>query len=600
MASNNPYYSEEQRKRLLAGKQPEKQKIVRQITASLDKDAMRELKDINDNTLETALNTLDIKDGLKSFETKFSEKFAGFKDQLNENADPLAEQLPDFVGPSRPANLNDNSSSNINNNVNVNSPNADVFGKIEKHSDRIVNLLTELITISKKKPDSPEDEPAPPRPEPEEEAVVDRGKKKKDKKDKDDDNFRRSLMKTLGLIQGGVSGLLSRFIGYTLESLANIAKWTLLLGALVFGFDVLKNVITKWFDDILADGESSKELFGSYFEQVKRITQSIDDGLKNFDMKNLSGSLANLLGKPFALLGVTIKTAITESIGKMISALGVYMGSDSMQDMGRGMQISALRDKQAAGMAITKENMAMLLEAEMPEAKDKATKSANEAQLWKNRLNEKKDTTGAYGNYSAAYVDPNSDEGIRRAQEQAGFQKKYDAAQAEATAAAERLANLQKSLASQSQLQKLTDEENERNKQRVNDADKLAAEQEANHKELTDHGFKQMDDVIDKEDVTTQDRALIDKIFKGLEEKHNAGKLNESDDAYYLDRLRDWQDRWQMKPDSTAGIDPKPKPAAAPTDTAATNNVNVNNKTIHNNVQQSVQRTERKPLVGLS
>lgn len=599
MASKNPYYSDEQRKRLQQGNQPDKQKIVRQITATLDKDSMRELKDINDNTLETALNTMEIKDGIKSFEDKFNEKFAGFKDKLD-NADPLAEQLPDFVGPSRPPSLNDNSSSNVNSNVNINQAGSEVFDKIEKHGDRITNLLVELISITKKKGGDSPDDPAPPRPEPEEETVVDRGKKKKDKKDKDDDNFRRSLMKTLGLIQGGVSGLLTRFIGYTLESLANIAKWTLLIGALIFSFDVLKNVISKWFEDILGDGKSSKELFGSYFEQVKRITQSIDDGLKNFDMNNLSTSLANLLGKPFALLGVTIKTAITESIGKMISALGVYMNSDSMQDMGRGMQISALRDKQAAGMAITKDNMKMLLESEMPDAKEKATKSANEAQLWKNRLNEKQDTTGAYGNYGKAYVDPNSEEGLRRATENAGFQKKYDDAKAEADASAERVANLQKSLSSQSQLQKLTDEENLRNKERVAAADKLASEQEKNHKELVDHGFKQMDDIIDQDNVTQEDRAKLDDIFKGLEEKHNSNKLNESDDAYYLDRLRDWQDRWAMTPDSTAGIDPKPKATSTPTDTAQNNNVNVNNKTINNNVQHSVQRTERKPLVGLS
>lgn len=592
-----PYFNEEQRRRLQGNNNPDKQKIVRQITATLDKDAMKELKDINDNTLETALNTMDIKDGIKSFEDKFNEKFAGFKNQLDQNADPLAEQLPDFVGPARPPHLNDNSNSNVNNNININQQNSELFGKIEKHGDRIVNLLVELIGLNKRNGGDPEPDPAPPRPEPEEEAVVDRQDKKKKKKEKDDEGFRRNLLKMIGGLQGGVSGLVSRFVGFTLEALANMAKWTLLIGSLIFSFDVLKQVITNWFNDILKEGEGSKKLFGSYFNQVKRITESIDKGLKNFDMDNLSQSLADLLGKPFALLGLTIKTAITESIGKMISALGEYMGSDSMQDMGRGMQISALRDKQAAGMAITKENMAMLLQAEMPDATEKATKTANEAARMK-VLNDQTQRPKEYGNYTP-YVDPNSDEGRRQSQYKDAMNKRYEAAKAEADAAAERVANLQKSLSDQSELQKLTDEENLRNKKRVDEADAATAEKEKSDK-IVDNGFKYIDDTMKKDDISTDEREKIDQLFKSLEEKHNSKMLNEQDDAYYLDKLRDYQDRWKMVPDSTAAIDQKPKPTTAPTETAGNSSVSVNNKTINNTVQHSIQRTDRKPLIGLS
>ncbi|MHC5792005.1 hypothetical protein ACYT6H_10455, partial [Streptococcus pyogenes] len=78
-----------------------------------------ELKHIKDNTHETAQKTLDIKDSVKSIEDRFKEKFAGFQEQYEQDQQPLAEQLPDFVGPARPPSLTDNSTTSVDNSVSV-------------------------------------------------------------------------------------------------------------------------------------------------------------------------------------------------------------------------------------------------------------------------------------------------------------------------------------------------------------------------------------------------------------------------------------------------------------------------------------------------
>lgn len=118
MIMANSYFNEEQKKKFL-NRNNNKQPAVTKVTASLDAESARDLKEINDNTLESAINTLDIKEGLKSFEEKFRDKFAGFKEQYEEDKkESLAEQLPDFVGPIRPISLTDDNSKTVDNTVN--------------------------------------------------------------------------------------------------------------------------------------------------------------------------------------------------------------------------------------------------------------------------------------------------------------------------------------------------------------------------------------------------------------------------------------------------------------------------------------------------
>ena len=578
--ANNPYYSDEQRRRMQNPK-PQPQPTVRKINATLDKDSMRELKDINDNTLETALNTLDIKDSVKSFEERFKEKFAGFQEQYEQDQQPLADQLPDFVGPTRPSVLTDNSTNSVDNSVSVANQH-NPFDKLEEHTRTIAEAISDFITLASKKP-----EPAPePEPVPEQEPEVDQTKKKIRDKDKDEKKFSKRVLSLLGSIKDNTSGLLARFIGYSLEALAKFAKWTLIIGSIVFAIDVLAKVVQKWFQDILAEGQASKDLFGSYFGNIKALAEKINEGLENFNMKDLGGSLKNLFMEPFKILGDTIKTAITEGIGNLIYALGEYTGSETITDAGRGMKVSALRDKQKYGLEIDQDDLIMLKEQEIQDQKDKITQAREKV------VEQVKATQGmfSYGFGQQTEAQQVQSKHLEELRNQVDLEEQITK---------EKEKELQMLKDNPNLLKEQVLKENTANVKRVDDAKQIEAAQKAT-KPKAESEFDQGDAILDKDEITGKDKELMEKILESLEEKNNSKKLDEDDSERYRSMLDQWQNKIAVVPESSASIDKQPEPVRAPVEATASNNVQVNNKTVNNTVQHSVQRTERKPLIALA
>lgn len=578
--AKNPYYSDEQRRRM-QNPQPQPQPTVRKINATLDKASMSELKDINDNTLETALNTLDIKEGMKSFEERFKEKFSGFKEQYEQDQQPLAEQLPDFVGPSRPSVLTDNSTNSVDNSVSVSNQH-NPFSKIETYTGTIAEAITKFIELAEKKPDpTPEPEPVP-----EEEPEVDKNKKKIRDKDKDEKKFSKRVLALLGSIKDNTSGLLARFIGYSLEALAKFAKWTLIIGSIVFAIDVLGKVIQKWFQDILGEGESSKELFGTYFGNIKAIAEKIKEGLDKFDMSNLGKSLKDLFLEPFKLLGDTIKTAITEGIGNLIYALGEYTGSDTITNAGRGMKVAALRDKQKYGLEIDKDDLVMLKQQEIQDQADKATEKRSKL------VEQVKATQGtfSYGFGQQTDAQKAQSKHLEELRNQVDLEEKITAEKKK------ELEALQKNPAL---LQAEVDKENTANRQRVDETKHIEAEQ-AKVKPKADNEFDQGDEILNKDNISAADKKLMEKLMESLEEKNNSDKLNEDDKDRYRDMISRWQEKITAVPETSAVIDKQPEPVKAPVQPTTPGNVQVSNKTVNNTVNHSIQRTERKPLIALA
>ncbi|UQJ95671.1 putative base plate hub [Klebsiella phage CPRSB] len=125
---------------------------------------------------------------------------------------------------------------------------------------------------------------------------VDNKKKKINDDEKKRSKTLDSIAKSLVSIKGFTSQILSRIIGYSLEALAKFAKWTLIIGGLVFAIDVIRDIIKNWMEDILKEGASSKKLFGSYLGNVKAIVEKIRDGIKTFgeENKSLGESLKDL------------------------------------------------------------------------------------------------------------------------------------------------------------------------------------------------------------------------------------------------------------------------------------------------------------------
>ncbi|UIW11468.1 MAG: hypothetical protein [Enterobacter phage ENC7] len=578
--AKNPYYSDEQRRRM-QNPQPQPQPTVRKINATLDKASMSELKDINNNTLETALNTLDIKEGMKSFEERFKEKFSGFKEQYEQDQQPLAEQLPDFVGPSRPSVLTDNSTNSVDNSVSVSNQH-NPFSKIETYTGTIAEAITKFIELAEKKP-----EPLPePEPVPEEEPEVDKNKKKVRDKDKDEKKFSKRVLALLGSIKDNTSGLLARFIGYSLEALAKFAKWTLIIGSIVFAIDVLGKVIQKWFQDILGEGESSKELFGTYFGNIKAIAEKIKEGLDKFDMSNLGKSLKDLFLEPFKLLGDTIKTAITEGIGNLIYALGEYTGSETITNAGRGMKVSALRDKQKYGLEIDKDDLVMLKQQEIQDQAAKADEKRSKL------VEEVKATQGtfSYGFGQQTDAQKAQSKHLEELREQVELEEKITEEKKK------ELEALQKNPAL---LTAEVDKENTANRQRVDETKHIEAEQ-AKVKPKADNEFDQGDEILNKDNISAADKKLMEKLMESLEEKNNSDKLNEDDKDRYRDMISRWQEKITAVPETSASIDKQPEPVKAPVQPTTPGNVQVNNKTVNNTVNHSVQRTERKPLIALA
>lgn len=578
--AKNPYYSDEQRRRM-QNPQPQPQPTVRKINATLDKASMSELKDINDNTLETALNTLDIKEGMKSFEERFKEKFSGFKEQYEQDQQPLAEQLPDFVGPSRPSVLTDNSTNSVDNSVSVSNQH-NPFSKIETYTGTIAEAITKFIELAEKKP-----EPLPePEPVPEEEPEVDKNKKKIRDKDKDEKKFSKRVLALLGSIKDNTSGLLARFIGYSLEALAKFAKWTLIIGSIVFAIDVLGKVIQKWFQDILGEGESSKELFGTYFGNIKAIAEKIKEGLDKFDMSNLGKSLKDLFLEPFKLLGDTIKTAITEGIGNLIYALGEYTGSDTITNAGRGMKVAALRDKQKYGLEIDKDDLVMLKQQEIQDQADKATEKRSKL------VEQVKATQGTFSYGFGQQTD------AQKAQSK-HLEELRNQVELEEKITAEKKKELEALQKNPALLQAEVDKENTANRQRVDETKHIEAEQ-AKVKPKADNEFDQGDEILNKDNISAADKKLMEKLMESLEEKNNSDKLNEDDKDRYRDMISRWQEKITAVPETSAVIDKQPEPVKAPVQPTTPGNVQVSNKTVNNTVNHSIQRTERKPLIALA
>lgn len=579
--ASNPYFNEEQRRRMQNPPKPQAQPTVRKIQATLDKDSMRELKDINDNTLETALTALDIKDSVKSFEERFKEKFAGFQEQYEQDQQPLAEQLPDFVGPSRPPSLTDNSTNNVDNSVSVSNQH-NPFSKIETYTGTIAEAISKFLELAEKKPEPPPE----PEPVPEEEPEVDKNNKKIRDRDKDEKKFSKRVLALLGSIKDNTSGLLSRFIGYSLEALAKFAKWTLIIGSIVFAIDVLSKVIQKWFQDILAEGEASKELFGSYFGNIKALAEKINEGLQNFNMKDLGGSLKNLFLEPFKILGDTIKTAITEGIGNLIYALGEYTGSETITNAGRGMKVSALRDKQKYGLEIDKDDLVLLKQQEIQDQNDKVVEQRSKL------VDQVKATQGTFS-YSFGQQTE-----AQKAQSK-HLEELRNQVELEEKITEEKKKELKALQENPALLQAEVDKENTANRQRVDETKQIEAAQEK-AKPKADNEFDQGDEILNKDNLTGNDKKVMEKLIESLEEKNNSNKLNEDDKDRYRDMISRWQEKITAVPETSASIDKQPEAVKAPVQPTTPNSVQVNNKTVNNTVQHSVQRTDRKPLIALA
>ncbi|QJI53148.1 hypothetical protein EBPL_00107 [Enterobacter phage EBPL] len=581
--ASNPYFNEEQRRRMQNPPKPQAQPTVRKIQATLDKDSMRELKDINDNTLETALNTLDIKDSVKSFEDRFKEKFAGFQEQYEQDQQPLAEQLPDFVGPSRPPSLTDNSTNSVDNSVSVSNQH-NPFSKIETYTGTIAEAITKFLELAEKKPEPPPE----PEPVPEEEPEVDRDNKKIRDKDKDEKKFSKKVLALLGSIKDNTSGLLARFIGYSLEAIAKFAKWTLIIGSIVFAIEVLGKVIASWFNDLLNDGEASKQLFGSYFNNIKALAKSIDDGLDKLGDKDatLAEKLKALLVEPFKILGNTIKTAITEGIGNLIYALGEYTGSETITNAGRGMKVSALRDKQKYGLEIDPDDLILLKQQEIQDQNDKVVEARSKV------VEQVKATQGAFSYSFGQQTD--AQKALSKQLEQM-----RDRVAIEEKITEEKKKELKALQENPALLKAEVDKENTANRKRVDETKQIEAAQKA-EKPKAENDFDRGDQILDKENITNEDKKAMEKILESLEEKNNSKKLDEDDSERFRSMLDQWQNKIAAVPESSASIDKQPEPVKSPVQPTTPNSVQVNNKTVNNTVQHSVQRTDRKPLIALA
>lgn len=595
MIMANSYFNEEQKKKFL-NRNSNKQPAVTKVTASLDAESARDLKEINDNTLESAINTLDIKEGLKSFEEKFRDKFAGFKEQYEEDKkESLAEQLPDFVGPIRPISLTDDNSKTVDNTVNVNQNGQ--FGKLEENTESIFHAINKLVDLyentDKHKPlPEPVEEPDP---------YVDNKKKKINDDEKKRSKTLDSIAKSLVSIKGFTSQILSRIIGYSLEALAKFAKWTLIIGGLVFAIDVIRDIIKNWMEDILKEGASSKKLFGSYLGNVKAIVEKIRDGIKTFgeENKSLGESLKDLLVEPMKLLGQTIQTAITEGIGRLIQSLGEATGSDKITSVGRSMQISALRDKQEFGLELSKEDIIMIKKQDLADQKEAYEKaSTEEAARQALTIGATQVPNGSIYNVPLTdYQEQNKKVTDMRKEELENMKKKLEATQKEV----ETIEN------NSEEAQKLADKENEINRKRVAEETKRLAQARKEGKQPPEGSEKKGDDLLGKatnyanaENIDADDIKDINGMLEELEKRRNEGNLDDVQKDRISDLIEQLQNKIAARTESSAPIDAPPPLAANKPDADKSSNIQVNNKTVNNNVTHSVQRTEHKPLVALA
>ncbi|UQJ95237.1 putative base plate hub [Klebsiella phage CPRSA] len=386
-----------------------------------------------------------------------------------------------------------------------------------------------------------------------------------------------------------------------MEALAKFAKWTLIIGGLVFAIDVIRDIIKNWMEDILKEGASSKKLFGSYLGNVKAIVEKIRDGIKTFgeENKSLGESLKDLLVEPMKLLGQTIQTAITEGIGRLIQSLGEATGSDKITSVGRSMQISALRDKQEFGLELSKEDIIMIKKQDLA-IKKKPTKKASTEEAARQAL-----TIGAtqvpngsiYNVPLTDYQEQNKKVTDMRKEELENMKKKLEATQKEV----ETIEN------NSEEAQKLADKENEINRKRVAEETKRLAQARKEGKQPPEGSEKKVMILLGKatnyanaENIDADDIKDINGMLEELEKRRNEGNLDDVQKDRISDLIEQLQNKIAARTESSAPIDAPPPLAANKPDADKSSNIQVNNKTVNNNVTHSVQRTEHKPLVTLA
>ena len=93
---------------------------------------------------------------------------------------------------------------------------------------------------------------------------------------------------------------------------------------------------------------------------------------------------------------------------------------------------------------------------------------------------------------------------------------------------------------------------------------------------------------------------INDELLDQLEKRRNEGNLDDVQKDRISDLIEQLQNKIAARTESSAPIDAQPPLAANKPDADKASNIQVNNKTVNNNVTHSVQRTEHKPLVALA
>ena len=160
---------------------------------------------------------------------------------------------------------------------------------------------------------------------------------------------------------------------------------------------------------------------------------------------------------------------------------------------------------------------------------------------------------------------------------------------------------------SEEEAQKLADEENKRNRARIEEAKRLEQARKEG-KQPPEGEEKKGDDLLGKatnyansENLDAADIKYInDELLDQLEKRRNEGNLDDVQKDRISDLIEQLQNKIAARTESSAPIDAQPPLAANKPDADKASNIQVNNKTVNNNETHSVQRTEHKPLVALA
>lgn len=413
--------------------------------------------------------------------------------------------------------------------------------------------------------------------------------KKKRKKEGDDDKKYAALIKLLSEMKGGLSTLVAKFIGYSLEMVAKIAKWTLIIGALVFAVDVAIKAIQSWVQDILKGGESSIKLFGTYLPMIQDLLKTFQDGVddikKSFgnEDQSLWESIKNLFSTVLDKTGTIIKTAIMDGIGSLIENLGIATNLDSVRMAGENMRAAALDFKIAAGLPIKLDEQELLLKRDRNNAQDELDKIEDEktAIQWNNNINEPR-------NYAAPI--PKKKEGEKTIDERIEEQK------AIVKGLGDKLLSLQDTIKDV--------EEKKANGEAIDPEVVKAIPKEQYRPEPTTPLERDMNKAMDimlKDQQTESEKAFIDKVTANanihLEENPNEsfiqrfGDYDKAEKEYLLRTGQASPDFQSMEDFGYESDDNNDTPPQA--------NINISNKNNNFSVQNSIQRTEYKPLVSV-